>query len=126
MSVPARTPSDHLRAVADLVPAVRLLDTALADRLNEARRPPRPAMPLGDHRDVLIHGAFRPGQVVIDDVGLLYLLDLDGVSRGMPLKILGVFQLPVPGKPFGSRAKISSFGELPRRYSRAMDHAGSP
>ena len=38
---------------------------------------------------MLIHGAFRPGQVVIDDAGALYLLDLDGVCRGDATQDLG-------------------------------------
>ncbi len=89
VSVPVRTPSDHLRAVADLVPAVRLLDTALADRLSRLVDRLDAQLPLSDHREVLIHGAFRPGQVVVDGGGLLHLLDLDGVSRGDAAQDLG-------------------------------------
>ena len=33
--------------------------------------------------------AFRPGQVIVDDAGRLYLLDLDGVCRGDAAQDLG-------------------------------------
>lgn len=87
--VPVRTASDHLRAVADLMPSVRLLDPPLADRLRRLLDRLERALPPRDHEDVLIHGAFRPGQVVVDDAGLLHLLDLDGVSRGDAHQDLG-------------------------------------
>ena len=89
VSVPVRTASDQLRAVTDLVPAVRSLDAALADRLGTLLDRLSRYVPLGDRRDVLIHGAFRPGQVVVDDAGALYLLDLDGVCRGDATQDLG-------------------------------------
>ncbi len=89
VSVPARTASDQLRAVTDLMPAVRRLDGALADRLSRLLDHLGGRLPLGDHRDVLSHGAFRPGQVVVDDAGRLYLLDLDGVCRGDAAQDLG-------------------------------------
>ena len=89
MSVPTRTPSDHLRDVTDLLAAVRILDAALADRLGRLLDRLDRRLPLSDDRTVLIHGAFRPGQVIVDDAGLLYLLDLDGVCRGHAAHDLG-------------------------------------
>jgi aminoglycoside phosphotransferase len=89
VSVPVRTSSDHLRAVADLMPAVRLLDAALADRLRRLLDRLERTLPPRDHENVLIHGAFRPGQVVVDDAGLLHLLDLDGAGRGDAAQDLG-------------------------------------
>ena len=89
VSVPVRTASDQLRAVTDLMPAIRSLDVALADRLSRLLDRLGRHLPLGDRRDVLSHGAFRPGQVVVDDAGRLYLLDLDGVCRGDPAQDLG-------------------------------------
>ena len=89
VSVPARTASDQLRAVTDLMPAVRSLDGALADRLSRLLDRLGGHLPLGHRPDVLSHGAFRPGQVVVDDLGRLYLLDLDGVCRGDAAQDLG-------------------------------------
>jgi hypothetical protein len=89
VSVPVRTASDQLRAVTDLIPAVRILDVALTDRLSKLLDRLGRHLPLSDRRDVLSHGAFRPGQVVVDDTGRLYLLDLDGVCRGDAAQDLG-------------------------------------
>ena len=89
ISVPVRTASDHLRSITDLMPAVRILDVAQADRLSRLLDRLGRRLPLGDYRDVLCHGAFRPGQVVVDDAGLLYLLDIDGVCRGDGAQDLG-------------------------------------
>ena len=85
--VPVRTASDHLRAVADLMPSVRLLDPPLRDRLRRLLdRLERALLPRS-------RGRADPwgvaGQVVVDDAGLLYLLDLDGVSRGDAHQDLG-------------------------------------
>ena len=89
VSVPTRTPSDQVRTVSDLLPAVRVADAALADRLSGLVDHLERQLPRSDHRQVLTHGAFRPGQVVVDDAGLLYLLDLDGVSHGDAAQDLG-------------------------------------
>ena len=89
VSVPRRTASGHLRTVTDLIPAVAAMDAELADRLRRllvrlGRHLPRP-----DGPQVLIHGAFRLGQVVVDAGGSGYLLDLDGVSHGAAAQDLG-------------------------------------
>jgi aminoglycoside phosphotransferase (APT) family kinase protein len=87
--VPTRTPSDYLREVADLLPSARIVDAALADRLSRLIDRLDGRLPVSDHREILIHGAFRPGQVIVDDAGLLHLLDLDGVGRGAAAQDLG-------------------------------------
>jgi aminoglycoside phosphotransferase (APT) family kinase protein len=121
VSVPVRTAADHLRAVIDLMPAVRTLDAALADRLCGLLNRLEQTLPLRDHRDVVIHGAFRPGQVVVDDAGLLYVLDLDGVSRGDAAQDLGTasahlswdaIRQPSQGVQFGlvDQALLTGYG----------------
>ncbi len=82
VSVPIRTASDYVRDLTKLIPAVSIVDAALADRLRRLVDRLGGHLPPGDRRTVVTHGAFRLGQVVVDDAGRLYLLDLDGVGRG--------------------------------------------
>jgi hypothetical protein len=89
VSVPARTASDQLRDVAALLPAVRILDAAGADSLRRLLDRLGREFPRHDHREVLSHGAFRPGQVIVDEANQLHLLDLDGVCRGDAERDLG-------------------------------------
>ena len=89
VSVPVRTASDLVRAVADLLPAVGLVDAALGDRLRRLVDNLDRHRPTCDRADVLVHGGFRPGQVIVDEAGQLYLLDLDGVCHGDAAQDLG-------------------------------------
>lgn len=89
VTVPHRTASDQLRALTDLLPAVDIVDPTVAGRLRGLLDRLGRQVRFGDHHDALIHGAFRPGQVVVDETGLLHLLDLDGVGRGDAAQDLG-------------------------------------
>ncbi len=89
VSLPRRTASDHLRAVTDLIPAVALMDAELADRLRRLVDRLGRHLPGSDGPQVLIHGGFRLGQVVVDAQGSGCLIDLDGVSNGAAGQDLG-------------------------------------
>jgi aminoglycoside phosphotransferase (APT) family kinase protein len=89
VSVPLRTTADHLGALAGLQPAVDIMDAALGDRLRRLLDDLARHLPPDDRSAVLTHGGFRPGQVTVDDVGRLCLLDLDGVCRSDAARDLG-------------------------------------
>jgi Phosphotransferase enzyme family len=114
VSVPERTASDQLRALADLLPAVRLLDAAVADRLSALVERLGRLLRFGDHPDALIHGGFRSGQVVVDDDGRLHLLDLDGVSRGAAAQDLGTAGGHLAWQAIKHPSQDEEFGSLER------------
>ena len=89
VSVPLQTTSDHLSALSDLRPAVDIMDAALGDRLGRLVDDLARNLPPEDRLDVLTHSGFRAGQVTVDDMGRLCLLDLDGVCRGDAARDLG-------------------------------------
>jgi aminoglycoside phosphotransferase (APT) family kinase protein len=87
--VPVRTTSEHLGAVADLLPAVSIMNAALGDRLRRLVHDLARHVPPHERLDALTHGGFRSGQVVVDEAGQLWLLDLDGVCLGDAAQDLG-------------------------------------
>ena len=149
VSAPARTASDQLRDVAALLPAVRILDVARADSLRRlldrlGRQLPRHDHREGDHREgdhregdhregdhreVLSHGAFRPGQVIVDEADQLHLLDLDGVCRGDAERDLGSASsyLSWQGiRPPTGRLELSGFDEALLAGYAARGRAANP
>lgn len=89
VAVSARTAGDQVRALSELRPAADLVAPALGDRLRQLTERLDREQPPGDRPDVLIHGGFRPGQVIVDAAGHLHVLDLDGVVRGNAAQDLG-------------------------------------
>jgi aminoglycoside phosphotransferase (APT) family kinase protein len=91
ISVPSQSFHGQLRALREDVPLVAVLDSALAHRLNRAvdelttraqgRCEPEP---------VLSHGAFRPGQLLVEDERLA-LIDLDRLCWANPARDVASF-----------------------------------
>jgi Ser/Thr protein kinase RdoA (MazF antagonist) len=88
VEVPRRTAADHVHGIAALLPAVQRADAVLADRLGRLLDGLARKLPRNDYQDVVSHGAFRPGQVILDGARL-HLLDLDGVCRSDAARDLG-------------------------------------
>ena len=82
------TAAEQLTSTTSALAASVRADARVADRLCSAvdvlaSSPPAPAVP------VTCHGAFRAGQVILDDGGGLAVLDVDGISRGDAGRDLG-------------------------------------
>lgn len=75
-----RTAADRVGDLDGALGAVRTVDPRLGRRLDAALDLLASSLP-GPAPDVLTHGGFRAGQVVVDERGRLVLLDLDGVCR---------------------------------------------
>ena len=82
------SPSEQLAALAALLPAARICDAATADRVTRLLDVLASGLP-ATSTEVLTHGAFRAGQVVVSPGGRLLVLDTDGARRGDPSADLG-------------------------------------
>jgi aminoglycoside phosphotransferase (APT) family kinase protein len=93
---------EQLRGILDLLgephPALELGLRRLA-----ATRPPRPA-------EVVVHGDFRTGNLIVGPEGVRAVLDWEIAHRGDPLEDLG--WLCAPAWRFGSPLPVGGFGSL--------------
>jgi aminoglycoside phosphotransferase (APT) family kinase protein len=114
--LPALPPADHLDRLASLhdafgqaIPTFTLAFRWLRERLPAAR-------PL-----TLVHGDFRTGNLLVDEQGLVAVLDWELMHLGDPLEDLGWFC--TPAWRFGSELPAGGFGsreQLAASYAREM------
>jgi aminoglycoside phosphotransferase (APT) family kinase protein len=88
VQAPSWSPADQLAALAQSLPAAECADAALARRLHDVGDLLAAAQP-SEGTEVLGHGAFRAGQVVLGNDGRLVVLDVDGVCHTAPGRDLG-------------------------------------
>jgi aminoglycoside phosphotransferase (APT) family kinase protein len=86
---PPWSEEDQLDSLARAMAAVEVADPAFAARLRSILDTLRATVPCSG-QDVLAHGSFRPGQVIVTASGRLTMLDTDGVCRADPGLDLGV------------------------------------
>lgn len=80
VAAPAWTPDSQLASLDHALPAVAAAEPSLAARLHDVRGELAGTKPTSG-REVLAHGSFRPGQVVVGPDGGLTALDVDGVRH---------------------------------------------
>jgi aminoglycoside phosphotransferase (APT) family kinase protein len=85
---PSWHPADQLAALDESLGAAECADATLARRLHEVGDLLAAAQP-SVGAEVLAHGAFRAGQVVLGSDGRLVVLDVDGVCHTDPGRDLG-------------------------------------
>ena len=83
------TTDDQVHRLVRSLPAVRLVDAEVGERLRRAVDTLRLEAPAPEH-EVLCHGSLRPGQVMVTPDGALVLLDTDGVCSSVPERDLGI------------------------------------
>jgi aminoglycoside phosphotransferase (APT) family kinase protein len=86
---PPWSEEDQLMDLSRAMPAVEVADREFAARLRSILDTLAATMTCSG-QDVLAHGSFRPGQVIVTDSGDLTVLDTDGVCRSDPGLDVGV------------------------------------
>lgn len=86
--VPAYTADDQLAAIEPALGAAHRVDPRVADRLSAVLAVLARSRPSG-RPEVLGHGAFRAGQVIVGDDGEIMMIDTDGVARCDAARDLG-------------------------------------
>jgi aminoglycoside phosphotransferase (APT) family kinase protein len=114
LTPPRWTAADQVAALRGSVGAPAAVDRALGDRLTELIDRLETRLPAADG-DVLSHGGFRAGQVVVGFDGTLTLLDLDGLSLSDRGRDLGTAVAQV----FWQRLR----GRLPGTFSAPVEEA---